>query len=116
MWCLAPLGMLTSQIAPPHLAMCQQPSRLLSRQQSAVKAEIRAQLVIDGRNQDVSKCEREIRHLFPNASCRYLDEASLDKLKGQQSLLLKSLRQDRQVFGDMTVICQMHDSQHLICW
>ncbi len=96
--------------------MCQQPSRLLSRQQSAVKAEIHAPLVIGGRNEYVSKCEREIRHLFPNARCSYLDKASLDKLKGQKSLLLKSLRKDGQVFGDMTVVCQMHDSQHLTCW
>jgi len=78
-----------------------------------MKAEIHAPLIIEGGNPGVSKCEREGRQLFPNARCSYLDETSLDKLKGQQRLLLKSLRQDGQVFGDMTVVGQMHGSQHL---
>lgn len=53
--CLALLVALNSQIAPRHLVMCQQPGRLLSRQQPAVKAEIRAPLVIEGGNQDIPK-------------------------------------------------------------
>jgi hypothetical protein len=44
-----------SQLAPGHLVTCQQPGRLLSRQQLAVKAEIHAPLLIEGRNPDVSR-------------------------------------------------------------
>lgn len=45
-----PLAPLNSNIVPGQLTTGQQPGRLLSRQHLAVKAEIQALLVIEGRN------------------------------------------------------------------